>query len=219
MACKIALLLRTVLELRFLKTSINNSLTNRILKIFLDFIFFFFAKYTCTKTLIKLNIMRLLLFYITLAFSLGIVTLLILPSSSQAQCVACFQSADGSCSTDIVNRSAHETCGCDGGCDCEGQCTVVGSAMNLQELLQDNIEIPVEGILVTLEMDNSNELLSEFSQKGYVGENEVNNVFFGENLALYRLDKNEFIAFPVRENKMDLHSCDGEYLATIRENY
>ena len=47
-------------------------------------------------------------------------------------------------------RSAHETCGCDGGCDCEGQCTFVGSFMNPQKLLHYYTELPEEGILVIL---------------------------------------------------------------------
>ena len=155
----------------------------------------------------------------TLTIPLGLATLLLSPNSLEAQCVACFQTADGSCTTDTVQRSAHETCGCDGGCDCEGQCTVVGSAMNLQELLQNEAEIPKEGILVTLNLSNSEDLLTEFNQKGYVGENEVNNVFFREKIALYRLHNNEYMVFPVRENKMELRSCDGEFLATIRKNY
>ncbi|CAN5118957.1 hypothetical protein BH23BAC3_BH23BAC3_33800 [soil metagenome] len=151
-------------------------------------------------------------------FVLALIMQTISVQSSNAQCVACYQTSDGSCTTELVNRNGAEGCGCDTGCNCSGQCTYVGEAFNIEDVINYEKDIPETGLMVSIESHESIELenlLNQFRHEGVAGEMIVSNVWFQDNLAIYRLNENDFMIFPVKDNKMNLLSCDGEYLTTI----
>lgn len=159
--------------------------------------------------------MRNLLIKILGVFVLTLLFQMISVEISNAQCVACYQTASGSCNTELVNRDGYEGCGCDGGCDCDGPCKFAGETFNLEDVINYKIDIPETGLMASIESNELDNLLNQFRHEGVAGEMTISNVWFQDNLAIYRLNDNDFMIYPVKDNKMDLISCNGEYLTTI----
>jgi hypothetical protein len=158
--------------------------------------------------------MRNLLLKLIGIFVLSLLIQMISVETSNAQCVACYQTATG-CDTELVNRNGYEGCGCDDGCDCDGPCTFVGEAFNIEDVINNKIDIPETGLMASFESNELDDLLNQFRNEGVAGEMIISNVWFQDNFAVYKINENDFIIYPVKDNKMDLVSCDGEYLTTI----
>lgn len=136
----------------------------------------------------------------------------------EAQCVACFQSSDGSCTTEMVNRDGASGCGCDTGCDCSGTCEYRGEAMLTPDMKIDDLDVTEDGLMIEVDEINQREIFADLNYGGFIGEEKVSDVWFDNKIAFYKVSKNEFLLFPIKQNEFDLLSCDGEILATIRKN-
>lgn len=161
----------------------------------------------------------------TIAFSIFILTTLLIVGinvdSLSAQCVACYQKADGSCRTELVHRDGSNGCGCDSGCDCDGQCTYTepgeGANLDILKYKLDSMDVPNSGYLIKIREDEQYAILSNLSESGYLGEETIDHVWFGNKVALYKLSKDEFLIFPANNSSFDLVNCNGELLATIHK--
>ncbi len=137
---------------------------------------------------------------------------------AQAGCVACFQTVEG-CSTEIVESGGYsEGCGCRSGCKCYGEiCNPEHTEIlinNSNEL--KSLDIPMNGYFVNLLQQSAREILSEFTKGGLIGNQTIDNVYFGSQIGIYELSDGKLMAFPLREEKFDLIGCDGSVLASIK---
>jgi hypothetical protein len=136
---------------------------------------------------------------------------------ASAQCVACYQSKDGTCTTELVNRNGADGCGCDTGCNCSGTCEYFGEAFNLDDIDELTSDLPSTGLMASTETEKLDNFLTDFRHKGVVGNKTVSNIWFNDDIAIYRLNQSDFMIYPVRDNKIELKSCSGEHLATIMD--
>ncbi len=158
-------------------------------------------------------------------FSFMITGLLFLTiEESKAQCVACYQKADGSCRTELVNRDGSNGCGCDSGCDCDGQCQYVEPEeheeigifwMNSDYI--NSLELNDNGILIKSDNILVDELSAKFQNGGRIGEVTLENVWFGKDRGIYMTSANELLLFPLKnDEEFVLLDCNGESIATVK---
>lgn len=150
------------------------------------------------------------------------------PNTAEAQCLACHTSIEGGdldCKTELVGRDGFLNCGCSPGCSCSGECEYdddqndqPGEAF-LYYFNEENkdIEIPTVGLLVNSENGIPSELEGSLTRGGLVGDSKVEEVAFGDNIAIYKMRENKYLLFPVVDNKFLLKDCNGEILAEIRK--
>jgi hypothetical protein len=161
----------------------------------------------------------------TIIFSFMVLSMLLLTiEESKAQCVACYQNADGSCRTELVNRDGSNGCGCDSGCSCDGQCQYVEPNehkeigllwMNLDYI--NSLELNDNGILIKPENINVDELSANFQKGGRIGDVKMENVWFGEDRGIYLTNANELLLFPLKnDDEFDLIDCNGKSIATVK---
>lgn len=141
-------------------------------------------------------------------------------SQAIAQCVACYQSANGNCDTEIVNRDGASGCGCDTGCSCTGQCKY-GPGSGDMMILDDEViflNIPEDGLVYESDLLRKTTFFETFIEGGYVGEEKISNVLFGEKHGAYVISDSEIVLFPLKDDSFDLKNCNGELMASISKN-
>lgn len=157
-------------------------------------------------------------------FTLLIIMLGLSTEQAEAQCVACYQTVDD-CKTEVVNADGYDACGCKSGCECSGACTYddgggddeIKVAFHSGKDL-NNMSIPDGGYKIRIDEDLFNDAFATFVKGGKIEDDEIDQVWFGDKVALYELSNEEYLIFPLKEDGFDLRDCNGEIMAVITKN-